>query len=136
MPRAGLRELWQAVLAGKRALAAPIIILGGIYGGVFTPTEASVVAVAYGLITGLWIYRGVGYRELYSLILTSMRTTAVVMETPPLGYSLFVGAAVSGLSIEEITKGMLPFFLVDVCMLMLVTFVPWMTLRLPNLILG
>ena len=61
---------------------------------------------------------------------------AVGMETPPLGYSLFVGSAISGLSIEEITKGMLPFFIVDVGMLMLVTFVPWVTLWLPKLILG
>jgi C4-dicarboxylate transporter DctM subunit len=61
---------------------------------------------------------------------------AVGMETPPLGYSLFVGSAISGLSIEEITKGMLAFFCADVGMLMLVTFVPWVTLWLPNLILG
>ena len=61
---------------------------------------------------------------------------AVGMETPPFGYSLFVGSAISGLSIEEIARGMLPFFLVDVGMFMLVTFVPWVTLALPRLILG
>jgi C4-dicarboxylate transporter DctM subunit len=61
---------------------------------------------------------------------------AVGMETPPLGYSLFVGSAISGLSIEEIARGMLPFFLVDVGMLMVVTFVPWVTLWLPKLIVG
>jgi C4-dicarboxylate transporter DctM subunit len=61
---------------------------------------------------------------------------AVGMETPPLGYSLFVGSAISGLTIEEISRGMLPFFLVDVGMLLLVTFVPWVTLWLPTLIMG
>jgi C4-dicarboxylate transporter DctM subunit len=61
---------------------------------------------------------------------------AVGMETPPLGYSLFVGSAISGLTIEEIARGMLPFFLVDVGMLLLVTFVPWVTLWLPTLIMG
>jgi C4-dicarboxylate transporter DctM subunit len=61
---------------------------------------------------------------------------AVGMETPPLGYSLFVGSAISGLSIEEISKGMFPFFLADFGMLMLVTFVPWVTLWLPNLVYG
>jgi C4-dicarboxylate transporter DctM subunit len=61
---------------------------------------------------------------------------AVGMETPPLGYSLFVGSSISGLSIEEISRGMLPFFLVDVGMLMLVTFVPWITLALPKFLLG
>ena len=53
-----------------------------------------------------------------------------------MGYSLFVGSAISGLSIEEIAKGMVPFFLVDVGMLMLVTFVPWVTLWFPRLIIG
>ena len=61
---------------------------------------------------------------------------AVGMETPPLGYSIFVGSAISGLSIEEISKGMLPFLLVDIGMLMLVTFVPWITLWLPGLIMN
>ena len=61
---------------------------------------------------------------------------AVGMETPPLSYSLFVGSSISGLTIEEISRGMLPFFLVDVGMLMLVTFVPWVTLALPRLLLG
>jgi TRAP-type C4-dicarboxylate transport system permease large subunit len=49
---------------------------------------------------------------------------------------LFVGSSVSGLSIEEIARGMLPFFLVDVGMLMLVTFVSPATLFLPKLLLG
>jgi C4-dicarboxylate transporter DctM subunit len=226
MPRATVRELLQAVYKGKWALFAPVIILGGIYGGVFTPTEASMVGVAYGLFVGLFIYKGLRLRDLGALVLGSMRTTAVVMfiiaaasafgwllayervpdkivslllsvstnkivvllllnatlliigavmdnlaamiilggllmklgvrlgldpiqlgpiivinfavgmETPPLGYSLFVGSAISGLSIEEIAKGMFPFFLVDVGMLMLVTFAPWATLWLPNLIMG
>ena len=61
---------------------------------------------------------------------------AVGMETPPLGYSLFVASAISGLSIEEISKGMLPFFLVDCGMLILVTFVPWVSLWLPTLVFG
>jgi C4-dicarboxylate transporter DctM subunit len=61
---------------------------------------------------------------------------AVGMETPPLGYSFFVGSSISGLTIEEISQGMLSFFPVDVGMLMLVTFVPWVTLALPRLLLG
>jgi C4-dicarboxylate transporter DctM subunit len=49
------KEFFNALYEGKWALFTPILILGGIYGGVFTPTEAAVVAVAYGLVTGLWI---------------------------------------------------------------------------------
>ena len=61
---------------------------------------------------------------------------AVGMEAPPFGYSLFVGFSIGGLSIEEVFRGMLPFFLVDVGMVMLTTFVPWGTLALPRLLLG
>ncbi len=226
LSRAGIGEIASAFWHGKWALFAPILILGGIYGGIFTPTEASFAAVAYGLVTALFLYRGLAFRDLYNIILDSARTTTIVMfiiavasvfgwllayervpdkivgfilsvsdnrivillllnitlliigafmdnlavmiilggllmklgaqlgidpiqlgpivvinfavgmETPPLGYSLFVGSAISGLSIEEISKGMFPFFLADFGMLMLVTFVPWVTLWLPDLVYG
>jgi len=225
-PRATFHEVVRAFYDGKWALFAPVIILGGIYGGIFTPTEASMIGVAYGFIIGIFVYRDIRFSDLMPLILRAMRTTAVVMfiigmagtfgwllayeqvpaklvnlilsvsdnkivillllnmmllligavmdnlaamvilgnllinlghqlgidpiqlgpiivinfavgmETPPLGYSLFVGSSISGLTIEEISRGMLPFFLVDVGMLMLVTFVPWVTLALPRLLLG
>ena len=225
-PRACLREVLRVAYDAKWALFAPVIILGGIYGGIFTPTEASMIAVAYAFFIGVFIYRGICFSDLIPLILRSMRTTTIVMfiigmastfgwllayeqvpaklvnlllsvsnnkivillllnlillligavmdnlaamvilggllinlgvqlgvhpiqlgpiivinfavgmETPPFGYSLFVGSAISGLSIEEISRSMLPFFMVDVGMLMLVTFVPWVTLALPKLILG
>jgi C4-dicarboxylate transporter DctM subunit len=48
---------WAATLQAGWALLMPVIILGGIYGGVFTPTEASAVAVFYALIVGMVIYR-------------------------------------------------------------------------------
>jgi C4-dicarboxylate transporter DctM subunit len=47
------------------ALLMPVIILGGIYGGVFTPTEASAVAVFYALIVGVVIYREIKLKDLY-----------------------------------------------------------------------
>ena len=46
------------------ALLMPIIILGGIYGGIFTPTEGSVIAVVYGLIVGLFIYKEIKWKDL------------------------------------------------------------------------
>ena len=224
--RATFHEIVRAFNDGKWALLAPVIILGGIYGGVFTPTEASMIGVAYGFVVGIFVYRGIQLSDIMPLILRAMRTTAIVMfiigmagtfgwllayeqvpaklvnlilsvsenkivillllnmmllligavmdnlaamvilgtllinlghqlgidpiqlgpiivinfavgmETPPLGYSLFVGSSISGLTIEEISRGMLPFFLVDVGMLMIVTFVPWVTLALPRLLLG
>jgi len=225
-PRASVKEILVVAWEAKWALFAPVIILGGIYGGIFTPTEASMVAVAYAFVIGVFVHRQVKISELGVVIIQSMRTTAMVMfivstasafgwlltyeqvpaqvvetilsisdnkimillmlniillfigavmdnlaamlilapllmklgvqlgldpihlgtivvinfavgmETPPLGYSLFVASAISGLSIEEISKGMLPFFLVDFGMLLLITFVPWMSLWLPALVFG
>ena len=61
------------------ALMMPIIILGGIYGGVFTPTEASAVAVFYALIVGLFIYRELSLRDLYNVLRKSVLSSAVIM---------------------------------------------------------
>lgn len=60
-----MRERGRALLRAFWALLAPVIVLGGIYGGVFTPTEASVVAVAYGLFVGGVVYRELTWEKLY-----------------------------------------------------------------------
>src|SRR5690606_11997020 len=85
--RASARELVGAVREGFWALLAPVVILGGIYGGVFTPTEASMVGVLYGLLVGLFVYRDLKLRELPELIMRSMRTTAVIMFIIAMAYS-------------------------------------------------
>ena len=61
------------------ALLMPVIILGGIYGGVFTPTEASVVAVAYALIVGLFIHRELTFADLVPVFKKSVISSAVIM---------------------------------------------------------
>ncbi len=61
------------------ALLMPVIILGGIYGGVFTPTEAAVVAVVYGVIVALFIYKELEFPKLKEVFLDSGRSTAVIM---------------------------------------------------------
>lgn len=222
--RATLTEFLTALNDGKWALAAPVLILGGIYGGVFTPTEAAAVGVLYALVVGLFVHRELKPRDLYGIVAQSMRTTAIVcfiiavasafgwlvamerlpatiagailsvssnpivillllnalllligavmdniaamiilgdvltaigtqlgldpihlgamvvinfaigMATPPFGYSLFVGSAISGLSIEAISRALWPMIAVKLVVLMFVTFVPWMTLALPMLV--
>lgn len=217
-------ELGRALWDGKWALAAPIIILGGIYGGVFTPTEAAAVGVLYALVVGMFIHRELKFGELYEVILGSMKTTAVIcfiiataaafgwlvaferipaelasvilsvsdnpiiillllnvsllmigavmdniaamiilgsvltsigaqlgldpihlgaivvinfaigMATPPFGYSLFVGAAISGLTIERIALAIWPLLLLQLLVLLAITFIPALTLTLPSLI--
>lgn len=69
------RATWQA----GWALLMPVIILGGIYGGVFTPTEASAVAVFYALVVGMGIYREIGVRDLYAILRKSVISSAVIM---------------------------------------------------------
>ena len=69
------RATWKA----GWALLMPVIILGGIYGGVFTPTEASAVAVVYALVVGVLIYREIGLRDLYPILRKSVISSAVIM---------------------------------------------------------
>jgi tripartite ATP-independent transporter DctM subunit len=61
------------------ALLMPVIILGGIYGGIFTPTEAAVVAVFYALIVGLLIYKEIKVSDLYPIFRKSVISSAVIM---------------------------------------------------------
>ncbi len=72
-------EIWQALKEAFWGLMAPVIILGGIYGGIFTPTEAAVVAVFYGFIVGVFFYRNLGLQMLYEVLRDSAVSTAVVM---------------------------------------------------------
>jgi len=72
-------EIWQALKEAFWGLMAPIIILGGIYGGIFTPTEAAVVAVFYGFFVGGFIYRNLSLQMLYEVLRDSALSTAVVM---------------------------------------------------------
>ena len=61
------------------ALLMPVIILGGIYGGIFTPTEASAVAVFYALLVGMGVYREIGPRELHAILKKSVVSSSVIM---------------------------------------------------------
>lgn len=78
-PRGSAKELGQAFFDALWGLMTPVIILGGIYGGVFTPTEAAAVAVFYGIFVGLVVYRTLTLRVLYDIFTESVTSTAVVM---------------------------------------------------------
>ena len=75
----GRMPLGRATLQAGWALLMPVIILGGIYGGVFTPTEASAVAVFYALIVGVVIYREIKIKDLYAILRKSALSSAVIM---------------------------------------------------------
>lgn len=78
-PRVTLRGLVTAVLQGIPPVLAPAILLGGIYTGFFTPTEAAAVAVLYALFLGMVVYREMGLRELPHLLLRVVENTASIM---------------------------------------------------------
>lgn len=216
-------ELGSALKEGVWALLAPVIILGGIYGGVFTPTEAGAIGVLYGLVVGLFLHRELTWADLPALIMRAMRTTAMVifivgmsaafgwlvaleqlperlsellveiadrpilillmvnvllllvgavmdtiaamiilvglltqvgdhlglepvhfgaivvvnlaigMSTPPFGYTLFTAAGISGVSVERIVRFLWPMLIAQIAVLLLVTYVPALTLTLPAL---
>ncbi len=66
---------WEA----KWALMVPVIVLGGIYGGIMTPTEAAAVAAFYGLIVGVCIYREIGLRQLMASCVESCETSSIII---------------------------------------------------------
>ncbi len=217
---------WGAINEAKWALLSPVIILGGIYGGIFTPTEAAAVAVLYGLLVGTFIHRELKLPNLYQAIKNSALTSATIMIiigtattfgkiltleripvmiadgiasfssnttvvllliiavllfvgcfmetlaaiiilspillpivtnlgvdpihfgiimvvalaigfiTPPLGVNLFVACGISKISLEDISKGILPFVFVMVSLLLLVVFFPQISLLLPRIYLS
>lgn len=83
--KATFKEFWAAFKESIWALICPLIVLGGIYGGVFTPTEASVVAVFYSIIIGAFVYKELSWKQLIECFSNTLSTSAMVM--------LIIGAA-------------------------------------------
>ncbi|MCG7336059.1 TRAP transporter large permease [Sporosarcina sp. ACRSM] len=116
-------SFWKALNEAKWALLAPILILGGIYGGVVTPTEAAVVAVVYSLVVCIFSYKEIGLNDFVGIFLKSAHTSGSIL--------IFVSAASffgQVLSIERV-----PQFLADTIAGM--TTNPWIILLLINIFL-
>jgi C4-dicarboxylate transporter, DctM subunit len=216
--------LGPAAAKASVALVMPVIVVGGIYAGIFTPTEASGVAVAYALFVGAFVYRALTWKSLVRVMRDTVIATAVVMLiiaaaalfsfllartglpamatnwvedtfatrvtfllavnlflfvvgmfietaaailvlapimvpiavaygvdpvhfglimvinlamgmiTPPVGVNLFAACQVARLPIERIVPALLPFFAVIVMCVILVTYVPWISLGLRDLL--
>ncbi|MFW5855444.1 MAG: TRAP transporter large permease [Thermodesulfobacteriota bacterium] len=218
----GFKEIVRTFFGALWALLMPIIILGGILGGIFTPTEAAVVAALYGMIVGFFIYRELKLKDLprifakaaiststvmlliatanifgwiitaervpqnvaaylvtltesravlYGLILicllvvgTFMETSASLiiltpvflpvavkfgidpvhfgvvmvtalatgMLTPPLGICLFISCNIANIQLSEIIRFILPFLIIMIGLLFLITYVPGLVMFIPN----
>lgn len=212
------KKIWLATKEGIWALLSPAIILGGIYSGVFTPTEAACISVVYSALISLFVYKDMKLKDLYNVLLdaavlngitsfllgystvfstfmtfekvpqmitqflTGVSDNAMVVLffinlillvvglfldtvpaiivmapmllptvkalninpvhfgvvmavnlaiglcTPPYGCNLFVGAAVAKIRLDSMFKYIVPFFIVAVVALMLITYVPWFSL--------
>lgn len=215
-----LRETWDA----KWALLSPVIILGGIYGGIFTPTEAAAVSVIYSLVIGCLVYKEMNFKQLLNVTKNACETTATIlivigcaagfskvltlgripttvatfltsltdskililllinvlllivgcfMETlcaimilapilfpvvtamgvdvthfgiimvvnlaigfitPPLGVNLFVASRVGETTLDNVIKGIVPFLVLMIATLMFITYIPAISLFLPNIL--
>ena len=79
LPKATAKERWAAFKDAFWALLMPVIILGGIYGGIFTPTEAAGVSVIYGLFVGIFIYKEIHAKELYKVFVEAAVSSATIM---------------------------------------------------------
>ncbi len=76
---ASLAEIYRAAVAAGPALLMPVFIIGGIWSGYFTPTEAAAVAVVYGLFVSMVVYRDLSFKDIPNLLLKAFMTSATVM---------------------------------------------------------
>ncbi|WP_417436079.1 TRAP transporter large permease [Hoeflea sp.] len=84
-----LRAVWQTFVKAGPALGMPAIVLGGIYLGYTTPTEAAALSVVYGLFIGMFVYRSIGISDLPQIFLDSARGTGSILFI--LSGALFIG---------------------------------------------
>ena len=222
--KASAKEVGKAFIDALWGLLVPIIILGGIYGGIFTPTEAAVVSVFYGLFVGVFIYRTLNIKKLYSIFIEASVQTAIIMFvvstasifayiitteryakdisdlllnvsdnpiiillliniilliagafidaisafyifvpillpviihldvdptvfgvfmtvnlaiglfTPPVGLNLYVASGISNSSLLSVSRGIVPFLIVAIIVLLLIMYIPFFSTFLPNLL--
>lgn len=225
-PKATAKERWIAFKDAVWGLLTPVIILGGIYSGVFTPTEAAGIAVIYGLLVGIFIYREIKIKELWNLFIDAAISSGTVMFivacasvfawllttshiagnlsegllavssnkyvlmtlinivfliagcfldansafyilvpimlpimkalhldpvhfgvfltvnmaigliTPPVGINLYVGCNISKVPVSEICRKIVPFVVAGIAALLVITYVPEITMFLPHLLGG
>jgi tripartite ATP-independent transporter DctM subunit len=125
-PFEGARALWIAFRRAFWALMAPVILLGGLLSGIFTPTEAAAVAVTYALVLGLFVYRDFRIADLPRLILDTVETTgvvmALVMTASLLGYCISVSRLPQdfGAVITSLTRNPLVYLLIVNILLLVV----------------
>ena len=225
-PKASLGEVLRALVDSFWGLALLVIIMGGIYGGIFTPTEAAAVSAVYAMFIAVFVYKDLKLSDLPHVFLESSKTTVMLMfivanallfahvltteripqtiaeqilavgmepwmfllvvnvllliagnfmeptgiililapilfpigtalgidpihlgiimvvnmeigmVTPPVGLNLFVTSGVTGMNLMQVTKAALPWLSVLLIFLVMVTYIPFISLGLPNYVFG
>ncbi len=79
MPRATLKEIWKTFLEAFWGLLIIVIVMGGIYGGIFTPTEAAAVSAVYAFVCAVFIYRTLKLRDVPKVLLHAANTSAMLL---------------------------------------------------------
>jgi C4-dicarboxylate transporter, DctM subunit len=79
MPRSGFKQQMNRLKRALPAIFMPLIVLGGIYGGIFTPTEAAAVACIYTALVGVLVYRGLNFKNIWRSAIEAARLTAIIM---------------------------------------------------------
>lgn len=79
VPEVKNRKIVKEGLSALPAILMPIIILGGIYGGIMTPTEAAAVVVVYAIPVGLWVYKQLTKRKFFDSVISAANTTGIIM---------------------------------------------------------
>ena len=77
--RLSAREQFAVFRSAILSLMLPVIVLGGIYGGIFTPTEAAAAAAGYALLIALFVYRDLKFTDLWKVVISSTKTSAMIM---------------------------------------------------------
>jgi C4-dicarboxylate transporter DctM subunit len=110
---------WQSLKEAGWGLAAPVIILGGMRSGYFTPTEAAVVAVFYGFIVGVLVYRTLTWRGVYEVLVESAEISAVILLVVALA-SVFAWASSTLGTFDAFAKAFLGFGASETAMLLMI----------------
>jgi len=112
--------IWESFKDAIWGLLAPIVILGGLRSGAFTPTEAAVVAVFYGLFVGVFIYRVMSFRQIYDVLRDSAEISAVILMIVALA-SIFAHAGSTVGAFDALAKTLVGITGNEVVMLLMIT---------------
>ncbi len=115
-PAGSRPPFWQSLKDAGWGLAAPVIILGGMRSGLFTPTEAAVVAVFYGFIVGKVIYRSLSWRDIFNVLVESAEISSVILTVVALA-SVFAWASNTLGTFDRLAGAMLGAGLPEIAML-------------------